>query len=235
VLQVRQAQRFAHESLLVWIEGRLGVGARETEALVEAVLGTLQPAIEEDVRSLTVAELAKRLVPTVSTIEELYEQALTDDAACVFSSIERVDRALEEGSDALVLHALQGLFLCARVAELLEVDAVAGQAIRVGGTERVSLKYWRDTVARCGAMPTREFLRFLFEAMVLSQHFAVAANRFDGSTQRLRVTLEEEGLTLLAAGVWRPRLTPDRLAAALSLAADCGLVVAGTDERYEAV
>jgi hypothetical protein len=37
-----------------------------------------------------------------------------------------------------------------------------------------------------------EFTRFLFENLVLSQHFSVAARRFDDETQRLRISFEEE-------------------------------------------
>jgi len=39
-----------------------------------------------------------------------------------------------------------------------------------------------------------DFLRLLFENLILSQHFAVAARRFDGRTHRLRISIEEEGL-----------------------------------------
>ncbi|QRN94491.1 hypothetical protein JRI60_35970 [Archangium violaceum] len=234
VMQVRQAQRLAHESLLVWLEQRLEAGARETDSLVSSALEALKTELSEEVRSLTVAELARRLVPTVSTLEELHERALTDDAACAFKSIERVEEALRQRRDTLVVQALQGLFLCARSAELLGADPEAESSMGSGGSERISLKYWRELVTRCEAMTTREFLLFLFEAMVLSQHFAVAANRFDGNTQRLRVTIEEDGLTLLAKDEWRPRLTADRLATALSLAVDCGLV-GRNDEGYEAL
>jgi hypothetical protein len=68
---------------------------------------------------------------------------------------------------------------------------------------------------------------------VLSQHFVVAASRYDGGTQRLRITIEEEGLVLLAPDAWWPRLTPDRLASALALAGDSRLIDATEDGRFE--
>jgi hypothetical protein len=79
----------------------------------------------------------------------------------------------------------------------------------------------------------KEFLRLLFENLILSQHFAVAARRFDGRTQRLRISIEEQGLEFLADDPFVPTVTHDRLRTALSLMADCGLI--GTDpseQRY---
>jgi hypothetical protein len=69
-----------------------------------------------------------------------------------------------------------------------------------------------------------EFLRYLFENLILSQHFSVAARRFDGQTQRLRISIEEDGLTFLANKPLEPVVTPDRLATAVSLMADCDLL-----------
>lgn len=60
--------------------------------------------------------------------------------------------------------------------------------------------------------------------LILSQHFTVAARRFDGQTQRLRISIEEDGLEFLADSPVFPSLTPNRLYTALSLMADCGLI-----------
>ena len=61
---------------------------------------------------------------------------------------------------------------------------------------------------------------------------SVAARRFDGGTQRLRITIEEEGLTSLIATPLPLRVTPDRLATALSLTFDCDLIKHTADWRY---
>ena len=60
--------------------------------------------------------------------------------------------------------------------------------------------------------------------MVLSQHFAVATNRFDGGTQRLRITIEEEGLDALISEPWEPYIASDRLETLLSLMGECELI-----------
>lgn len=70
----------------------------------------------------------------------------------------------------------------------------------------------------------KDFLRLLFENLILSQHLTVAARRFDGRTQRLRISIEEEGLEFLADYPFVPTVAHDRLETALSLMADCGLI-----------
>ncbi len=234
VLQIRQTQRLAHECLLVWLERRLERGDRGSEALVHAAMAALREMVSEALSDLTVGDLTVLLVPRMTNFEALCDQAVVDEDACVFAAAARVMDALETDEDVLVVQALRAMLLCARAAELLRVEPVAERAMATGGAERVSLRHWRDTVARCWAMQVREFLLFVLEGMVLSQHFAVAANRYDGGTQRLRITIEEEGLVLLAGKHWAPALTSDRLASALALVGDCGLIKAGEDGTFEA-
>ena len=100
------------------------------------------------------------------------------------------------------------------------------------GAERVSLTHLSDTLKRCPLMTPLAFLRHLFENLDLSQHFSVAARRFDGATQRLRIIIEEEGLAFLADSSLIPSVTPDRLATALSLMADCGLLEGDEENGY---
>lgn len=72
--------------------------------------------------------------------------------------------------------------------------------------------------------PLEHTISILLENLILSQHFAVATNRFDGGRQRLRIIFEENGLEALVERPWQPRITADRLASSLSLLVDCGLV-----------
>ncbi|TKC98023.1 hypothetical protein [Polyangium fumosum] len=231
-LQVRQTQRLAHECLLVWLERRIARGDRDSEMMVRVAMLAIEEILGEDAANFTVGDLAERLVPEMDSFEALCERAIVEEDACVFAAVSRIDDALrsESEDDTLVAHALRALLLCARAAELLAVEPVAERAMGTGHVERVSLKHWRGTVARCRSRPAREFLTLLFESMVLSQHFAVAANRYDGGTQRLRVSIEEEGLTVLAPKPWRVQLTSDRLASAMALAADCGLIKVGEED-----
>jgi hypothetical protein len=212
-------------------------GDRDSQALVYAGMAALEEMVSEELSDLTVGDMAERLVPEMTSFEALCDRAITDEDACVFAAAARVTDALEAEAedDVLVAQALRAMLLCAKAAELLEVEPVAERAMVTGRAERVSLRHWRGTVARCWARPVREFLMLVLEGMVLSQHFAVAANRYDGGTQRLRITIEEEGLTLLPGKLWEPSLTSDRLASALRLAGDCGLIKVGEDGTFETV
>jgi len=81
--------------------------------------------------------------------------------------------------------------------------------------------------------PLIDLVSLVLNNMVLSQHFAVATNRFDGGTQRLRITIEEEGLEALVSKPWRPYIAADRLGTLLSLMADCELIKrSANDEGY---
>ena len=83
-----------------------------------------------------------------------------------------------------------------------------------------------------GSASTREAISYVLEAMVISQHFATAVNRFDGQNQRLRLAIEESGLVPLVSSRWEPTVTEDRLPMLLSLAADCGLLATDGNGRY---
>jgi hypothetical protein len=67
----------------------------------------------------------------------------------------------------------------------------------------------------------------MVENYFLSQHFGIAAARYSEGKQRLRITIEEGGLVSMLGSLnkaWHPNVTRDRLAAVLSLMADCRLV-----------
>ena len=125
------------------------------------------------------------------------------------------------------------LLLMRRFGEWLAEDALLKQQIGRGGTQRISLAYWCRVFDKNSDQPLEHLLSVLIENLILSQHFAVATNRFDGGRQRLRIILEENGLEALVEWPWQPRITADRLASALSLLLDCGLVPYDSEsEKY---
>lgn len=89
------------------------------------------------------------------------------------------------------------MLLARRFAEWLSEDAILKHEIGRGGTPRISLAYWRKVFDKNSEHPIKNLLSVLIENLVLSQHFAVATNRFDGGSQRLRIILEESGLETL--------------------------------------
>jgi len=224
-LQLRQTQRLAFESLLVWIEAQLDrPGAHEGEDLVQLAGKALDHELTE-ASSGTLGALWQACTGSFSDFEAACASAIANDDHCQFKLRERLSQAMaDQDENALLVSAMRALMLCASIAQTLERHPVASQAMQTGGQDRISISRWRQLAERGTNQPLQQFLLTLFEEMVLSQHFAVAAGRFDGGTQRLRISIEEEGLTLLTNERWWPQLTPDRLPRALDLSAECSLL-----------
>ena len=233
-LQVRQAQRLAMETILLWVEERLNrAGDRETGTMIKRAIEVRRqhPAILPD--GPKVDDVRKRLFPKMPvSLDALLTSSERNDDYCLFKLMGRVLATVGESADESLLLALRILYICAEFTDALEQQETVTGLLRYGGPERISLGYWRDFLRRCATVRFDEFLRLVFEQYVISQHLAVAARRFDGGTQRLRITIEEEGLTPLTAVPLPLRVTPDRLATALSLMSDCGMVRRTPDWLY---
>jgi hypothetical protein len=124
--------------------------------------------------------------------------------------------------DKVVAHCLYAILLCASFAESCTDDEK--RLVSVGGAPRLSLFHLRKRLVALGDVSLKTAIQFILEAMVLSQHFATAVNRFDGQNQRLRLSIEESGLVALVNEPWRPTITEDRLPTILQLCADCDLI-----------
>ena len=133
------------------------------------------------------------------------------------------------GDPSFAEFAFSGLLLCASFA------GAGGQEsafLRIGGPQRLSLESLRRRMVGLGAVTVREAFQYVLEAMIVSQHFATAVNRFDGQNQRLRLTIEETGLEALVNQAWVPTVTEDRLPTLLSLAAQAGIIVSVEERSY---
>ena len=236
VLQVRQAQRLALETLFSWIESEVILRRAATgEDLAHAAFDQLAGSADWQTRGDSVATIRARLRERISDIGACWEAALADPTLALFGVMVETQKALRaDHAKALVL-AMQALFLVGRITELLWEKQHLRTLLGHGAVERVSLLSWMRTLERCEGMGLVDFLRFVFENFGLSQHFAVATRRYDGRSQRLRITLEEDGLVALSGEPWEPTVTADRLATALSLMTECGLVAWSSDpEGYVA-
>jgi hypothetical protein len=120
--------------------------------------------------------------------------------------------------------ALALLGLCRDYAVVLEKIPELRAALRFGGNEGLSLHLWSEICERANTLTAPEFILMVIEGLVLSRHFAVATRRYDGHVIRLRITIGEDGLVALVPRPWRPIPAQDKLASALSLMADCGLI-----------
>jgi len=236
VLQVRQAHRLAMEAILFWIEVRLNRARdRETGSMIKRAMEVhaLYPTILPP--GSTVKDVRKRLFPAMPvSLDALITSSRRNGDYSLFELMDRVLTTIGDNTEEALMYAFRILFLCAEYTDALEALETVNKLLRHGSAERISLAYWRDFVRRCAALSIDEFLQLVFEQHIISQHLSVAARRFDGGTQRLRITIEEEGLTPLIATSLPLRVTPDRLWTALSLMSDCDMIKYNANGTYAA-
>jgi hypothetical protein len=220
VLQIRQSQRLAFEGLLSWFEALLVQGYHDTEEIVERTLKAIA-AHDSIFPARKPGQAMKPIQRHVSNLDDALDDERNFDP---FWLMDQALEALRNHSETLAPYCLRILLVCAAFTQLLHGHAAARVEVFRGGSDRLSLGYWTDTLRHCNDFELRDFLRFLFERLILSQHFAVAARRFDGHSQRLRISIEEDGLEFLADRPFVPSISLDRLDSALSLMWDCGLI-----------
>jgi hypothetical protein len=230
VLQIRQCQRLAMEGLLSWFENLLVGGSQDTDAVVQETLKVIEE--HKEIFPLYSPGRALKLIQRkIPSLDEALQQSEFEPDLDPFRLMGEIRQAVSNQSERLAPYCLRSTFLCAAFALLLQSEASVKPEIERGSSDRLSLAFWTDTLLRWSALGLEEFLRHFFEMLILSQHFAVAARRFDGQTQRLRISIEEDGLEFLADKPLVPSVTPDRLYTALSLMLDCGLINWGDSQE----
>lgn len=232
-LHVRQLQRLSMECLLSWCEGRiLGDRINETSTMAERFSADWD-ASEHGYDGLeTLGDMIASLDSQAHRMEEFIEAVRNGRLSNPFELMDEIQDLFKSGDPKFAQYAFDGLLLCVAYAGAAENEV---RMLRLGGAPRVSLDSLRRRLVGLGDVSVREAFQFILEAMIISQHFSTAVNRFDGQNQRLRLTIEETGLEALVAKPWEPTVTEDRLATLLSLAAQSGLVVRTGDGFYLAV
>lgn len=223
VLQIRQAQRLAFETLMGWLERKIFEGElRHTEGAVTEIIRELN----ESGTNLD-TWLEDKICEIERSANEEGLSWILNDGVDTFSQSADLINKLRVGPDFAVSPAIQLLLHCAVLANQLSSNPKANRLLSEGATTRVSLKHWASLVYRSRRDSVKRFLRLLVETYLVSQHLGVAAARYTGEAQKLRLSIEEEGLVSLLDSLkdcWSPNLTPDRLEAMLSLMSDCGLI-----------
>lgn len=222
VLQVRQLQRLALESLLSWCERRVIDGLQDTVGLTaeaERLFRAESFGIDPD---NTLATMIGRLDAHIPSVDGFVARGRSEALFSPFFLMDEIQNAFKAKDERFSAVSFYGLLLCASFAGCFADNERA--AISVGGTSRLSIFHLRKRLVALGDVSLKQGIQFVLESMVLSQHFATAVNRFDGQNQRLRLSIEEGGLISLARKPWEPTVTEDRLPTILELAGDCGLI-----------
>lgn len=231
LLQFRQLHRLALESLMGWVEGQLLQGTRIPDLIIDKAYAGVSEYLDVD-SSISVKDLLTAASDPLATIDDYLAFREDDpdwfDLNLLIEDLLRVSSEEDEETCPTSFYVMLLLYNCRGWME--NDDTIASQLCH-GGAARVSFGYWFSTIDKLLDRPARELIDWTIKNLIISQHFAVGTNRFDGERIRLRFILEEEGLESLIRDPWHPIVTPDRLWTLLSLMDSCGLI-RWTDEGY---
>ncbi|MCF6312915.1 MAG: hypothetical protein L3J39_10740 [Verrucomicrobiales bacterium] len=230
LLQFRQLQRLAFETLMGWVEGlliyeRVKLPNEIVDKAHASVCEYLGVEPEVDVESLLQAACSD-----FGTIDDYLAARESElewfDLSRIFEELLQLNFNEEDGACPTSFYTLLFLFNCR---SWMESDTIIQSNLHDGGAPRISVGYWFQIVEKLKHRPSRELVDWTIKNLIVSQHFSVGTKRFDGERIRLRIILEEDGLEPLVSRPWHPIITPDRLGALLSLMVSSGLIRGGDD------
>jgi hypothetical protein len=220
ILQVRQAQRAALEGLLAWLEWRMGSLPR-----IEMVRSEIIRIIGREGK-VSCKDTLARFIESFGDMDRYLTLAAKGGPDCIFGLVARLFESIEEDVNQAVPTAARLLLVTSALTNWLLLENELQGLISKGGAERVSLSHQLRHFTNRGDLSFGEWVCEVIETWVIGQHLKFATYRFDGGTQRLRFTFDEDGLEFLAEKPSSPIVSRDHLAAALSLMAECDLVAA---------
>lgn len=233
VLQLRQLQRIAVESLMSWLEGQLKArGHQLPDDLVHLAFEAMREEYGLEAHSTTAdaLEFAGEPIQNLVRLQELSDE--DPDWYSPWRLAEELRYAVVDGTDNALTTGIYGLLFLYQCRPLLEEDSLLARHMERGGAARVSLAHWFRLVDRFRSQPFRHLLDWILKNFIISQHFAVGTQRFDGEKSRLRMIIDEDGLESLVDQPWQPDLTPDRLESMLSLLVS-SQVIQKVADRYQ--
>lgn len=232
-LQMRQLQRLSMECLLSWCEDRiLADRINETSAMAARFSQGWDGAKHGFGDLTTVDGMVARLDDEANSIEGFIAAINEDRLANPFDLIATIQRLFRAHDPSFAHYAFTGILLSVAYSG---AAASEENSLRLGGVPRLSLDSLRRRMVGLGAVSVRDAFQYILEAMIISQHFSTAVNRFDGQNQRLRLAIEETGLEALVGKSWEPTVTEDRLPTLLSLAAQSGIIARNEQNAFKAV
>lgn len=234
LLQLRQAQRQAMESLLAWVENRmLDDDLVAPEAFWQRVAE--ECADEENAvhRWKSIEHGIRSCLPARCNSLESYSAYLYEKQDIMSFIKEAYDLAeLTRAGEQTSADCLHLLIVLERLLSWVPAGSFLEREMGLYSTPyRLPLTQWRATVNKYFYRCPAELLEHVIKSQVLSQHFAVATQRHETGKPRLRIAVEEEGFRPLVTSAMQPRPTKDRLEALLSLLTSCRMVKE-TDEGY---
>lgn len=229
LLQARQGQRQALEALFSWVERVLKSGSGHTpDSLAEHAVQIIHSADGAFRGARSLKQVAGWLRKKAGAFGSMPYALCRNEALDPFQLMSTTALAARDPgqSSALLSTSIQLLLLSGLLASAMREEKTAMPLLELAPT-RIPLK---TVIALLDDdRPLRESFRQILGEMVIGQHLAVAVARNVDETQRLRISLEEEGLVSLARRPLQPAPTPDRLGNLLPLMSEAGLCKARQD------
>lgn len=231
LLQTRQGQRLGLEGLFGWMERCLiHQDARSVDDLVTQTIEAMtRDSNGADVDDEFVRHGYDFYRQGAASIDELFSRGKLDSRGDPFLLMEQLEEAARDRAtgSSLALTSVAVLLQCAALVDAFRNEAFSAARIDDVPLLRIPLGHWGAVVRNHLNLPLRDFLRKVFETFVISQHLGVAASRSRDERSRMRLSIEDRGLTSLlpnASKVLAPTRTADRLATAMALMANSGLL-----------
>jgi hypothetical protein len=223
------------ESIMSWVEYRLLTkGDRDARQLAGAAVANIRGSTGNAFQNDTPDGILTAWLGRFKTPDDYVQAAMQNEQQfCLFKLGKDLETAVREKPEDIWGLAFKLLMLTRRFYEWLSSHEELRSDMAHGKSERISMAFWAKTWDKNCRYPLIDLVATVINNMVLSQHFSVATNRFDGGTQKLRITLEEDGLESLVSEPWHPYIAEDRLRTLLSLMANCELIKkADGDDRF---
>jgi len=152
VLQIRQAQRLALESLFSWIE----------YMILENHLTDMDSISNKAFKILNTSPFFKNRKDIISiynsmfnkynSINSMIDDIENNDGLCIFEMMNDIQERLNDFSDEIIVSSMQTIFLCSYYFDLLKKEKNVCDLFSQGDSARISLRYLNETLKKCGDM-----------------------------------------------------------------------------------
>ncbi|WP_417433674.1 hypothetical protein [Hoeflea sp.] len=237
-LQIRQLQRIATESMMMWVEVFLSMDRRRSRTMDEIVESAHSSALAVDqvyAECETVGDYLRRIDETAG--DHGWPAAAASPMTDVIDLLDRVRRA--QRSDITQVPALVIRSFAVVRAVTRSFDGTSFQDGVLNSMEarpdRMPMGMMTRKMEVLSSRPLTSLWKEIVEGWIIGQHVHWSAVRGGDGKKRLRIGLEGDGWLLVRPNPSRGfAATPDRLLTLLSLGSACGLFSTTDGGRYQA-
>ena len=233
-LQLRQAQRLGFEVLFHELEFIAIRSAPNRTKLTNQILNAITTSALGPRSKTCVGDWLKwcgRRWPDTNSLLHSIEGA---DAESVIALTEKAhslvgEKDLDKQREAvglafLLLMIVAHSVLILRTKDLGPLTRLLSIGTGTGSRDRYSPLHWAETSDELKDLSLSKFLDLLLFDELPSRHIFTASRRADGSSNRLRLSYDGRLWTTFVSQPAAVSITPDRLAALVSLMSDCDLL-----------